>query len=225
MDYLSIHEDDTSMSSSERTIERGFSRYGRKRYIDLVSTNELLSVYTGRAGGSEFLLWPRLSSSLHNYAIYKQGYCAMEPNMRGALIHHHLSRCPHTAPVADNPVLTHEKSLCDIRDTDTSWNKSVSKLGPLCFQHLSCFLCLIKVRWAEHVVCWCCKLPLRIAVNFFTYHCAQTADVWNFWTVSSAFQNRTPSVSSPGSWFLFLFSQVKVPSINALLLSAYFSLP
>uniref|UniRef100_A0A1I7UMH1 DDE_Tnp_1_7 domain-containing protein n=1 Tax=Caenorhabditis tropicalis TaxID=1561998 RepID=A0A1I7UMH1_9PELO len=32
MDYLSIHEDDTSMSSSERTIERGFSRYGRKRY-------------------------------------------------------------------------------------------------------------------------------------------------------------------------------------------------
>ncbi|CAI2340807.1 unnamed protein product [Caenorhabditis sp. 36 PRJEB53466] len=31
MDYLSIHEDDTSMSSSERTIERGFSRYGRKR--------------------------------------------------------------------------------------------------------------------------------------------------------------------------------------------------
>ncbi|ULU04418.1 hypothetical protein L3Y34_017291 [Caenorhabditis briggsae] len=31
MDYLSIHEDDTSMSSSDRTIERGFSRYGRKR--------------------------------------------------------------------------------------------------------------------------------------------------------------------------------------------------
>ncbi|CAD6192133.1 unnamed protein product [Caenorhabditis auriculariae] len=32
MDYLSIHDDDTSIASSDKTLERGFSRSARKRF-------------------------------------------------------------------------------------------------------------------------------------------------------------------------------------------------